>query len=180
MRSLRGTVIPCLTSLTVIIQVLLGCLMCTVDPWTTWVWLHGCTYTQTFLAVHTIVLWSSWVVLVVKNPIANVRDVRDTGLSSGLGRSFGAELGNPLQYSCLKNHMDRGVWQATAHWVIKSRTWLNKQQHYSTTPSSDMEEPQIWRADYKLYPDFQLCRESVPLTLNWSAVFKEGGVTSSR
>ena len=59
---------------------------------------------------------------------------------------------------------------------------MTKQKHYSTTPSSDMEGPQIWRADCKLYPAFQLCRESVPLTLNykWSAIFKEGGVTSSR
>ena len=77
---------------------------------------------QTFLTVHTIVLWSSLVALVMKNMPANIGDVRDTGLSSGLGRSFGAELGNPLQYSCLKNHVDRGVWQATAHRVIKSRT----------------------------------------------------------
>ena len=57
-----------------------------------------------------------------------------------------------------------------------------QQQHYSTTPSSATEGPQLWRADYELYPAFQLGRESVPLTLNykWSAVFKEGEVTSSR
>ena len=44
------------------------------------------------------------------------------GLSStpGSGRSPGKENGNPLQYSCLENSMDRGAWQATAHVVTKS------------------------------------------------------------
>ena len=39
----------------------------------------------------------------------------DMSLISGLGRSPGKEIGNPLQYSCLKNPMDRGAWWATAH-----------------------------------------------------------------
>ena len=38
---------------------------------------------------------------------------RDTGSMPGLGRSPGKGLGNPLQYSCLKNPLDRGAWQAT-------------------------------------------------------------------
>ena len=42
-------------------------------------------------------------VLVVKNPPANVGDVRDSGSSSGLGRSLGGGHGNPPQYSCLEN-----------------------------------------------------------------------------
>ena len=45
----------------------------------------------------------------VKNPPANAED---PGLIPGLGRSPGGERGNPLQYSCLENPMDRGVWQA--------------------------------------------------------------------
>ena len=45
----------------------------------------------------------------VKNPPANAED---PGLIPGLGRSPGGEHGNPLQYSCLENPMDRGVWQA--------------------------------------------------------------------
>ena len=43
------------------------------------------------------------------NPFANLRDVRDTGLIPGLGRSPGGKHGNPLQYSCLENPMDRGA-----------------------------------------------------------------------
>ena len=42
-----------------------------------------------------------------------------------LGRSAGEGNGNPLQYSCLENSMDRGAWQATVHGVAKSWTWLN-------------------------------------------------------
>ena len=53
------------------------------------------------------------VALVVRNPPANARDARDLGLLPGLGRFSGAESGNPLQYSWLKNSMDRGAWQAT-------------------------------------------------------------------
>ena len=41
----------------------------------------------------------------------------DLGLVPGLGRSSGEENGNPLQYSCLENPMDRGTWQATVHGV---------------------------------------------------------------
>ena len=48
-------------------------------------------------------------VLVVKNPPANAGDVRDAGLIPGSGRSPGGGHGNPLQYSCLENSMDRGT-----------------------------------------------------------------------
>ena len=47
----------------------------------------------------------------VKNLPANARDTRDVGLIPGLGRSPGGGNGNPLQYSCLENLMDRGEWQ---------------------------------------------------------------------
>ena len=46
-------------------------------------------------------------VLVVKNPLANAGDIRDAGSIPGSGRSPGGEHGNPLQYSCLENPMDR-------------------------------------------------------------------------
>ena len=67
---------------------------------------------------------------VVKNLPTNAGDVRDAGLIPGLDRSPGGGLdrspggghGNPLQYSCLENPMDRGVWPATVHGVAKSRT----------------------------------------------------------
>ena len=46
----------------------------------------------------------------------------DLGLIPGLGRSPGGGHGNPLQYSCLENPMDRGAWRATVHGVTKSWT----------------------------------------------------------
>ena len=61
------------------------------------------------------------VVLVVKNPPANAGDIRD-GLIPGSGRSPGGGNGNPFQYSCLENPMDRGTWWATVHGVAKSQT----------------------------------------------------------
>ena len=57
-------------------------------------------------------VWASQVALVVKNPPANAGDVRDASLIPGLGRSLGGGHGNPFQYSCLENPMDRGAWQA--------------------------------------------------------------------
>ena len=48
-----------------------------------------------------------------KNPLASAGDVRDVGSIPGLGRSPGGGHGNPLQYSCLENPMDRGAWLAT-------------------------------------------------------------------
>ena len=60
-------------------------------------------------------------VTLVKNPSANARDRRDAGSIPGSGRSSGEGNGNPLQYSCLGNLMDRGPWQAT-HEVSKSQT----------------------------------------------------------
>ena len=54
-------------------------------------------------------------VLVVKNPPATAGDIKDLGSIPGWGRSPGKGHGNPLQYSCLENSMDRGAWQATVH-----------------------------------------------------------------
>ena len=48
----------------------------------------------------------------------------DAGLIPGLGRSPGGGIGNPLQYSCLENCMDRGAWLAIVHGVAKSWTRL--------------------------------------------------------
>ena len=60
-------------------------------------------------------MWASQVALVVKkkkkNTPANAGDVRDMGSFLGSGREAGEGDGNPLQYSCLKNSMNRGAWQ---------------------------------------------------------------------
>ena len=61
----------------------------------------------------------------VKNPPAKTGNPRDTGLIPGLGKSPGVGNGNPLQYSCLENPMDRGAWQATVHGAVKSQTHLS-------------------------------------------------------
>ena len=60
--------------------------------------------------------------LVVKNPPANAGDTRDVGSIPGSKRSPGAGHGNPLQYSCLENPMDRGAGQGTVHRVAQSWT----------------------------------------------------------
>ena len=62
--------------------------------------------------------------LVVKNLPANARDTGDAGLIPGSGRCPGEGNGNPLQYFCLGNPMDRGAWRATVHRVTNSRTQL--------------------------------------------------------
>ena len=51
---------------------------------------------------------------VVKKPLVNARDIGDTSLVPGSGRSPGEGNGNPLQFSSLENPMNRGVWQATS------------------------------------------------------------------
>ena len=57
----------------------------------------------------------------VKNVLDDAGDPGDTGLILGLGRSSGGGNGNPLQYSCLENPMDRGTWRDTFHGITKSR-----------------------------------------------------------
>ena len=61
----------------------------------------------------------------VKTLPANAGDARDMGLTPGSGRSPERENGNRLQYSCLKNSMDRGAWWATVHGVTRSQTQLS-------------------------------------------------------
>ena len=56
----------------------------------------------------------------VKNPLTNTGDVRDASSIPGSGRSPGGGHGNPLQYSCLENPMDRGAWRATVRGITES------------------------------------------------------------
>ena len=53
---------------------------------------------------------------------ASGKDTKDAGSVPGLGRSPGGQHGNPCQYSCLKNHIDRQAWWSTVHKVAKSWT----------------------------------------------------------
>ena len=59
---------------------------------------------------------------VVKNPPVNAGNTRDVGSTSGSGRSPGGGNGNPLQYSCPGNPVDKGTWWVTVHGVTKSWT----------------------------------------------------------
>ena len=67
-----------------------------------------------------LLLGTSQLALVVKNPPADAGDIRDVGSIPGPERSPGGGNGNPLQYSYLENPMDRGAWWATVHGVTQS------------------------------------------------------------
>ena len=67
--------------------------------------------------------------LVVKNPPANTGETREEGSVPGPGRPPGGGNGNPLQYSCLENVVDRGAWWATVHSFAKSQTHWSDLAH---------------------------------------------------
>ena len=75
---------------------------------------------------------------VVKNSPAHAGDARDMGLIPGSGRSLGGGNGNPLQYSCLENSMDREAWWATVHGVTRSWMWLSTHTHTHTHTHTQM------------------------------------------
>ena len=68
---------------------------------------------------------ASQVMIVSKNLLANAGDARDLDVISGLGRPPGEGNGNPLQYPCLENSMDRGAWQVTIYGIAKSQIRLS-------------------------------------------------------
>ena len=76
------------------------------------------------MGMDTFISRASQVVLVVKNLPASVGDIRNLGSIPVSGRSLGGGHGNPLQYSCLENPIDRGAWRTTVHGVAKSQTLL--------------------------------------------------------
>ena len=84
----------------------------------------GKQVTQFLLLATTKEICPSQVALVVKNRLANVGNVNDTGSIPGLGRSPEEGNGSSLQHSCLENHMDRGTWWVTVHGVTQSQTQL--------------------------------------------------------
>ena len=100
-------------------------------------WLVLLSLRDVHLAFLHAFLWASQVALVVKNPPADVGDIRDSGLIPGLGRSPGGGKGNLLQCSCLENPMGRGAWRATVYRVAKCRTRL-KQLSSSSMPFCDL------------------------------------------
>ena len=126
-----------------------------VHFWSRW---HLYSYFSCFLDIHqdkpqrsliSITIYNrrvSQVALVVKHPPANAGDIRNMGSIPGSGKTPRGGHGNPLQYSCLENPMDRGTWQAVVHRITKSQTqpkWLSMQAHtdnsqsHNKTPGSD-------------------------------------------
>ena len=69
---------------------------------------------------------------VVKNSPSIAGDSRDVGLIPVMGRFPGVGNSNPLQYSCLRNFMERGAWWATVHEGAKRWTWLSTCAHTHT------------------------------------------------
>ena len=86
--------------------------------------------------------------VVVNSPPTNAGYERDTGSILGWGRSHREGHGNQLQYSCLENPMDRGVWWATVHGVAKSCTWLKQLSNNSSIPLELIE----WYMKERKYP----------------------------
>ena len=87
----------------------------------------------------------SQVVIVVKNTPVHAGGIRDAGSIPGSGRSPGGGRGNPLQYSCLENPMDRGAWQATVHSVAQGRTQLKQLSTQNALNSKENED--LWYLD---------------------------------
>ena len=92
----------------------------------------------------------------------------DPGSGPGLGRSPGEGNGNPLQYSCLENSMDRRGWQATVHGVTKSQTQLSD-KHFDFTTLLNGEKvhnqkslPQEEGKGVECAPSYQLSESSLP------------------
>ena len=85
-----------------------------------------------FNKLHVNIDLAFQVMLMVKNLPASAADIREAGSIPGLGRSLGGRHGNPLQYSCLKNPMDRGAWRDTIHGVEESQTHTCTHTHTHT------------------------------------------------
>jgi len=86
-----------------------------------------------------------------KEPTSQCRRLRDArSISHGSGRSPGGGHGNPLQYSCLENPMDRGDWRVTVHRVTKRWMWLKwLSMHMHIFPKT-LHNGQLARFDYRL------------------------------
>ena len=75
----------------------------------------------------------------------NAGDTGHSGLISGSGRPPGGGRGNPCQYSCLGNSMDKGAWQATVYSVTKSQTWLKQMIKASSTDAREQIQARFYR-----------------------------------
>ena len=100
----------------------------------------------------------------VKSPSANGGDVRDMGLISGWGQSPGGGNGNPLQYSCLKNPVDRGAWWAIVHGVQRiGHDWATKPKKAMAPHSSTL----AWKIPWVEEPGKLQSMGSLRARHNW-------------
>ena len=75
-----------------------------------------------------------------KEPTCKCRlDVKDVGWILGWEDSLEKVTGNPFQYSCLQNPMDRGAWQTAVHGITKSQTWLKRLSTHTCTPGKPID-----------------------------------------
>ena len=87
-----------------------------------------------------------------KEPSCQCRRHKKCEFDLGAGRSPGGGHGNPLQYSCWDNPMDREAWQAIVHWVAKSQTVLKRFSTYRTRTHSSQVLVQCWLAADPMLP----------------------------
>ena len=88
--------------------------------WDNWFFFFKKYWNSLHFEVLSTCCWASQVALVIKNLPVKAGDIRDTSSISRQGRYLGEGHGNPLQYSCQENPMDRGAWWATVHRVAES------------------------------------------------------------
>ena len=111
------------------------------DPWSTLSWssLHKCVWSH-FTGVRGTVSEAGGILVGLprwlsgKESACNAGDTRVTGFILGSGRTTGGGHGNPLQYSCLENLMDRGDWWASVHRVTEIRIqwkWMSTHAQWS-------------------------------------------------
>ena len=93
---------------------------------------------QVFCWLYIVNYSPSWGFLHSSVSKASVGNAGDLGSIPGSGRSPGEGNGNPLQYSCLENPMDRGAWRATVHWVTKVGHYL------VTKPPPPFSQSVVW------------------------------------
>ena len=104
------------------------------------------------------VLWTSQVVLVVKNPPASVEDTREEGSIPGLGRSPGGGHGNPLQYSCPENPMDRGAGHVQSVGLQRvGHDWATELTEKFTTRCKELSLPQPLSPGVKILHNYNSC-----------------------
>ena len=84
----------------------------------------------------------------VKNSPANAEDLKDVSSIPGSGRSPEGGNGNPLQYICLENPMDREAWRATVHRVAKSQTLKRLNTHAQRLESEFIQSQRFTELNY--------------------------------